>query len=222
MRWRTFASGGLSLLGAIVPAHCLVVIGPDDNLTAPLDGAPWAYVARLDTRNSAGDYTASSSGVYLRNRYIVTAGHVSDPVRASVAGVLYEIDSACAPKQIEGVDLKLVRLVGAPNLAPLPLIDRGDKHLLKESVLIGWGVGKAEEIASKGWKWADDLSRVQRWGTNITLATLSKQEGRRGLLRTKFRRNAGPDEAIAAGGDSGAGCFSSSMANGSLPALLRR
>ena len=206
MRWRLAVT--LTLFGsAIAPVRSLVLIGPDDNLAAPPNGAPWAYVARLDTRNSAGDYTASSSGVYLRNRFVLTAEHVSAPVRVSLAGTLYDMDPAYEPKQIGGVDLKLVRILTDPGLAPLSLIAPGDKHLRRAATIIGWGVGKGEEIAAKGWRWADDLSRVQRWGTNLTLSSLSNEEGRRSLLRTKFNRAGGPDEATATGGDSGAGLF---------------
>ena len=207
MRWRTLAAASIYFGVAVAPVRSLVLIGQDDNLTVPPSGAPWAYVARLDTRNSAGDYTASSSGVYLRNRFVLTAEHVSMPVRVSLGGTLYDVDGAYEPKQIGGVDLKLVRILVAPGLPPLPLIAPGDKHLRRASTLVGWGVGKGEEIAAKGWRWADDLSRVQRWGTNVTLSSLSNEEGRRGLLRTKFNRAGGADEATATGGDSGAGLF---------------
>jgi hypothetical protein len=149
MGWRTLAATGIFFGSAIAPVRSLVLIGPDDNLAAPSNGAPWAYVARLDTRDSAGDYTASSSGVYLRNRFVLTAEHVGVPLRVSLAGTLYDVDAAYEPKQIGGVDLKLVRILTDPGIPPLPLIGPGDKHLRGASTLIGWGVGKDEEIRQR-------------------------------------------------------------------------
>ncbi|MES2571346.1 MAG: hypothetical protein V4710_15000, partial [Verrucomicrobiota bacterium] len=88
------------LLAGVVRSQALIVFGADESahLTAPLNGAPWRYVARLDTNNA--------SGVYLGNGFLLTANHVNLPATALIDGVTYLIDPSYEPHQIDGADIK--------------------------------------------------------------------------------------------------------------------
>src|SRR4051812_18213926 len=93
--WRKAAT--LFLL-SVVRAQALILFGPaeSDNLVAPSNGAPWNYVARLDSQNA--------SAVYLGNGFLLTANRVTVPLTAFLNGVLYDIDPSYSPRQIDGVD----------------------------------------------------------------------------------------------------------------------
>ena len=197
--WRASAISLVGLGGTTAPSPAVMLIGPDNNLEAPSNGAPWDHVARLDTTNA--------SGVYVGNGYVLTANHVTNPETILLAGQLYSIDPFFFPTQVGGTDLKLVRIQGDPGLASLPLAGADDDHFGVSSTLIGWGVGKGDEIANQGWQWAGNDSRVERWGTNVTLAALSTAGETAGLLQTRFDFSEGFDEASATGGDSGSGLF---------------
>ncbi len=188
------------LLTGVAHSQALVLFGPDesDNLIAPLNGAPWKYVARLDANNA--------SGVYLGNGFLLTANHVNVPVTALINGGTYLIDASYAPLQIDGADIKLLRILGDPQLASLSLIEAGSTGLNKASTIIGWGVGKGSAVPDRGWNWGDDNSRTERWGLNTTLSNYFISDGQ-SYLQTTFDRVQGNEEAAVAVGDSGSALF---------------
>jgi hypothetical protein len=199
-RRATFWLWALMLLAGVARSQALIVFGSDesDNLLAPLDGAPWKYVARLDQNNA--------SGVYLGNGFLLTANHVNVPATALINGGTYLIDTAYAPLQIDGADIKLLRILGDPQLAALSLIQPGATGLNKASTIIGWGVGKGFTVINQGWNWSDDSSRAQRWGTNTTLPDYFVSNNQSYLLTT-FDRLQGSEEAAVTLGDSGSALF---------------
>ncbi|MDB6154019.1 MAG: Trypsin [Chthoniobacteraceae bacterium] len=188
------------LLAGVARSQAVIVFGSteSDNLIAPLNGAPWKYVARLDENNA--------SGVYLGNGFLLTANHVSVPATALINGGTYLIDSSYAPFQIGGADIKLLRILGDPQLAPLSLIEPGATGLNKASTIIGWGVGKGSEVANQGWNWSDNSSRAERWGSNTTLSDYYVSNNQSYLL-TSFDRFQGNEEAAVTIGDSGSALF---------------
>jgi hypothetical protein len=185
-------------------AEAIVLIGSDtggqtNNLVAPANGAPWQYVARLDVNNA--------SGVYLGNGFLLTANHVSFPGTALINDVSYAIDASYGQRQISNADMKLVRIMGDPGLATLPLIGANDRDTLQTSTLIGWGVGKGAEVPNQGWNWAGDESRAKRWGLNTTFSSYLTDPNGRKYLATDFSRFGGEDEAAMTLGDSGSALF---------------
>jgi hypothetical protein len=177
-----------------------------DNLAPPPNGAPWQYVARLDI-NGVPD----ASAVYLGNGFLITANHVNTPTSASLNGNIYAIDPDYPGRQINGADIKLLRILGEPGLAPLTLIGANDNDRSQQATVIGWGVGRGSEVPMQGWNWADDSTRAQRWGLNNTLGSYTTSAGQQYLV-TEFNRFSlsgtnGEDEAAMTLGDSGSALF---------------
>lgn len=180
--------------------------GATNNTVAPSNGAPWNYVARIDENNA--------SGVYLGYGYILTANHVVGALAsASINGSVYAIDQSYVPLQIGGADIKLLRIIGDPGLAPLALIGSKDGDTGKDATFIGWGVGQGGEIPNQGWYWGDDSTRRQRWGLNTTGSNYATFQGL-SMLTTTFDRpgmlgsgSFGDDEFTLTLGDSGGGLF---------------
>jgi hypothetical protein len=201
--------GGVFFLAA-TSAHAIVLLGSDtagtNNLVAPTNGAPWQYVASIDSN--------AASGVYLGYGYILTANHVTGPLAsASINGSIYAIDQSYVPFQIGGADLKLLRILGDPLLAPLEFIRPQDADTGRDVTVIAWGAGKGTELPEQGWNWGDASTNVQRWGLNTT-GTLYQTINGLPYLHTDFNRpltlgpsSFGDDEASLALGDSGGGLF---------------
>lgn len=211
-RWQ-FLGVASVLFFSVQSAKALIVYGSDtggttDNTKAPTNNAPWNYVASIDGNTGA-------SGVYLGYGYVITANHVSGPLASvSISGSVYAIDQSYAPLQIGGADIKLLRIIGDPGLAPITLIGANDDDTGKDATVIGWGVGKGTEVPNQGWNWADDSTRMERWGLNTTGSSYVSSGGL-SLLYTEFNRpgatlggsSAGEDEASLSLGDSGGGLF---------------
>lgn len=178
--------------------RAIVLIGGDQPLyrVAPANGAPWKYVARVGAD--------SGSGVYLGKRFVLTAAHVPYPNQVEFNGVQYALDTEWGERQINGDDLKLIRIATDPRLPNLKLIGLANNDLGKKSTLIGWGLGNGAPVANQGWQWG--LPRTQRWGNNLTLQTLLPREGRQ-RLATTFDLAAGASEACLANTDSGGALF---------------
>lgn len=189
-----------------LPGHGLLLIGPDesDNLEAPPDKSPWSYVARLENQ-----FGARATGVYLGNRYLLTANHVDADINVvHLNGVNYTIDASFTPLVINGSDLRVMRITTDPGLPPLPLISATESELNQPSTIIGYGIGKAAEIPRQGWNWGDDSTRLKRWGTNVTTPIQFRgPETRLLYVQTAFDPTQGPEAAQLAMGDSGCGLF---------------
>jgi hypothetical protein len=150
------------------------------------------------------------TGVYLGNRYVLTAGHVGPLTSVKVGFVDYLLDSSPAVA-IGKADMKLVRLASDPGLNRVRLNtnlsgDTGDSYL------VGYGVGRAGSslLGSSPVTWGDSSTVIKRWGTNFVDGTRSAEQVGgyiSDLLRTQFNTNAGVNEAALTIYDSGSALF---------------
>ena len=199
--------GAVLLFAPIDFASAIVFFsqGNTANLANPGNGLPWDNVVQM--RSGSGPI---GTGVYLGNRYVLTAGHVGPLTSVKVGLVDYLIDSSPAVA-IETADMKLVRLASDPGLREVRLninssADGGAAHL------VGYGVGRASSslLGSNPVTWGDSSTAIKRWGTNfVDLAIGVKQVGgyTSDLLGTQFNSNAGADEAALTIYDSGSALF---------------
>ncbi len=97
------------------PVHAIVFFsqGNDANLTSPGGGLPWDNVVQMQSPTGP-----IGTGVYLGNRYVLTAGHVGPLASVKVGYVDYFLDSSPAVA-IGTADMKLVRLASDPGLVRL-------------------------------------------------------------------------------------------------------
>jgi hypothetical protein len=196
----------LGLVGLVCRAPGIVVIDSDERacVIAPPDGAPWNYVARLDTKSGP-----TASGIYLGNRSVLTANHVArDISQVQLNGTNYTVDETFKPVAIEGTDMRVLRITTDPGLPPLPLIGLAESEFEKPCVMIGWGLGKGTAIPGQGWNWGDEPTRKKRWATNATQAKYYfNPENHVSYIETTFALKAGPTTGQLAVGDSGCGLF---------------
>ncbi|EDY19783.1 peptidase S1 and S6 chymotrypsin/Hap [Chthoniobacter flavus Ellin428] len=188
------------------PALGVIVINSDEsaNRVTPTNGAPWQYVARLDDH-----FGARASGVYLGNRYVLTANHVdNDMNNVFLNGVNYAVDTTFIPVAITNADLRIIRIVSDPGLPFLHLASTIDNTFNRPATMIGWGVGRGTAIPNQGWNWGDDSTRFERWGTSATLGNYSTDPvSGFTFLMTTFDITFGPQTGQLTGGDSGGGLF---------------
>jgi hypothetical protein len=188
------------------PAPGIIVINSDEsvNRATPSSGAPWKYVARLDNH-----FGARASGVYLGNHYILTANHVdNDMNNVFLNGTNYAVDTSFTPVTFPNTDLRIIRIVPDPGLPALPLISASDTAFNQPATMIGWGVGKGTAIANQGWNWGDDTTRVERWGTSVTLGNYQTEPvSGFTFLKTTFDITMGGQTGQLTSGDSGGGLF---------------
>jgi len=189
------------------PVHAIVFFsqGNDANLISPGGGLPWDNVVQM--QSSTGPI---GTGVYLGNRYVLTAGHVGPLTSVKVGFVDYLLDSSPAVA-IGRADMKLVRLASDPGMNGVrlntnPFGDTGDSYL------VGYGVGRASSslLSSNPVTWGDSSTAIKRWGTNIVdIARSGIQVGgyTSDLLRTEFNTDAGANEAALTIYDSGSALF---------------
>jgi hypothetical protein len=205
----------LRLLGAVLAvflplnlAQAIVFFsqGNEANLSSPAGlNLPWDNVVQI--RSDTGPI---GSGVYLGNRYVLTAGHVAPLTSVRVGFVDYALDSSSAVS-IGTSDMKLVRLANDPGLGSVrlnssPASDGGSAYV------VGYGVGRASSslLNSSPVNWGDDSTVAKRWGTNTvdaaySVATVNGYTS--DLLRTQFNTNAGSNEAALTRYDSGSALF---------------
>ena len=179
--------------------------GNDVNLTNPGNGLPWENVVQM--RSSTGPI---GTGVYLGNRYVLTAGHVGPLTSVKVGFVDYLLDSSPAVA-IGTADMKLVRLASDPGLGGVrlnsnPSADGGAAHL------VGYGVGRAPSslLGTSPVTWGDSSTATKRWGTNFVDGAIGAAlvgGYTSDLLRTQFNSNAGVNEAALTIYDSGSALF---------------
>jgi len=204
---RLLAGALLGVSSTIEPVHAIVFFsqGNAANLDNPGVGLPWDNVVQM--RNESGPI---GTGVYLGNRYVLTAGHVGPLTSVKVGFVDYLLDSSPAVA-IGTADMKLVRLASDPGLSGVrlntnPLGDGGNSYL------VGYGVGRASSslLSSSPVTWGDSSTAIKRWGTNfVDGAIAGVQVGgyTSDLLRTQFNSNAGVNEAALTIYDSGSALF---------------
>ena len=200
--------GGLWLLfSPFDQARAIVFFsqGNDVNLTNPGNGLPWENVVQM--QSSTGPI---GTGVYLGNRYVLTAGHVGPLTSVKVGFVNYLLDSSPAVA-IGTADMKLVRLASDPGLGGVrlnsnPSADGGAAHL------VGYGVGRAPSslLGTSPVTWGDSSTATKRWGTNFVDGAIGEAlvgGYTSDLLRTQFNSNAGANEAALTIYDSGSALF---------------
>jgi hypothetical protein len=200
--------GGLWLLfSPFDQARAIVFFsqGNGANLDNPAVGLPWDNVVQMQSPTGP-----IGTGVYLGNRYVLTAGHVGPLTSVKVGLVDYLIDSSPAVA-IGTADMKLVRLASDPGLGGVrlnsnPLGDGG------EAYLVGYGVGRASTSSpgSSPVTWGDSSTAIKRWGTNLVDGAILGAEVAgytSDLLRTEFNSNAGVNEAALTIYDSGSALF---------------
>ena len=207
MRWFHWLLGAVCLLTPIDFASAIVFYsqGNDVNLTNPGNGLPWENVVQM--QSSTGPI---GTGVYLGNRYVLTAGHVGPLTSVKVGFVDYLLDSSPAVA-IGTADMKLVRLASDPGLGGVrlnsnPSADGGAAHL------VGYGVGRAPSslLGTSPVTWGDSSTATKRWGTNFVDGAIGAAlvgGYTSDLLRTQFNSNAGVNEAALTIYDSGSALF---------------
>jgi hypothetical protein len=204
----------LRLLGALLAvfaplnlAQAIVFFsqGNDHNLTNPGDNLPWDNVVQMQSGTGP-----IGTGVYLGNRYVLTAGHVGPLTSVKVGLVDYLIDSSPAVA-IKTADMKLVRLASDPGLSEVRLNINSTADV-GAARLVGYGVGRASSslLGSNPVTWGDSSTAIRRWGSNFVDGPRSGiQVGgyTSDLLRTEFNSNAGVNEAALTIYDSGSALF---------------
>lgn len=179
--------------------------GNEANLTHPGGGLPWDNVVQM--RSDSGPI---GTGVYLGNRYVLTAGHVGPLASVRVGFVDYLLE-ASAPYAVGTADMKLVRLASDPGLGLVRL----NANALSDggpALLVGYGVGRAASSAlgTSPVTWGDSSTAAKRWGTNSVDGAIGRaQVGgyTSDLLRAQFNRDAGLNEAALTILDSGSALF---------------
>lgn len=206
----------LSLITSTAPA--IILYGHDNstNITDPANGIPWKNVAKME----AGAGVTSGSGVYLGNKFVITANHVAVD-RVVIDGTTFFVDTAfsaggfvAGQHQVGTADIKILRLVSDPfdtvsGLSTITLNASTVQDLNRSSFLVGYGAGKGLEVSGQGWNWDASTAGVQRWGTNTTentVVSVGVSPNVTVSLTTAF--DAGPaDEAALTINDSGSALF---------------
>jgi len=207
MRQFNWLLGAVFLLAPIDYASAIVFFsqGNGANLDNPGLGLPWDNVVQM--RNESGPI---GTGVYLGNRYVLTAGHVGPLTSVKVGFVDYLLDSSPAVA-VGQADMKLVRLASDPGLSGVRLNTNpsGDAG---NSYLVGYGVGRSSSslLSLSPVTWGDSSTAIKRWGTNFVdgaIAGVQVAGYTSDLLRTQFNSNAGANEAALTIYDSGSALF---------------
>ncbi len=213
-----------ALLGA--PRVALAVVLASDsqavNLSNPGTGVAWDNVARM----------SGGSCVYLGNRWVLTANHVSQtPIRLSDGRVFTPaVGTGITLNQPGGgqADLRMVRLSQDPGLPTLQIgssspaagaqVTMIGAGVDRDSQQIGWRVtasGAGNDWASVPLPQANvsgySLLNTQhmRWGMNQVLSggPIYFNQGNSFVFATRFDEFGIPFEAQATTGDSGGGVF---------------
>ena len=207
MRRFLWLLGAVFLFAPVDFASAIVFFsqGNDANLENPENGLPWDNVVQM--RSNSGPI---GTGVYLGNRYVLTAGHVGPLTSVKVGFVDYLLDASPAVA-IGTADMNLVRLASDPGLNGVRLNTNpsGDTG---NSYLVGYGVGRSSSslLGSSPVTWGDSSTALKRWGTNLVdgaIAGVQVGGYTSDLLRTQFNSNAGLNEAALTIYDSGSALF---------------
>lgn len=186
------------LLGMVIDAQAIIFYsaGNEHNTTDPGGGLPWQNV--VEVRSSSG---ITGSGVYLGNRYVLTAAHVFDPQTVKISDNYFTLEPAVSI-QIGAADMKLLRLQSDPGLGNI-FLNTVAGNDFGGAYLVGYGVGRSSSslLSSSPISWGDASTATKRWGTNSVdgFGSLSGSS----VLRTQFNTNAGPNEAALTLYDSG-------------------
>lgn len=219
--WRPCAAALLLAAAAPAPRASAVVISAASdaaNLVAPGNDPGWINVGRV----------GNASGVYLGNRWVVTANHVGDAALRLSDGreLVLSIGSGVRLSNTGGFgspDVRMFRLAADPGLAALE-IGTAPPGVGSLVTMIGAGLDRAPELI--GWQttapqWTEvplplagvlgfSLSSTSqlRWGVNqVASESTFSLTDQTFSFSTRFDRPGVPFEAQAATGDSGGGVF---------------
>ena len=143
--------------------------GNDANLSSPAGlNLPWDNVVQM--RSTSGPI---GSGVYVGNRYVLTAAHVAPLTSVRVGFVDYALDSSSAVN-IGTSDMKLVRLANDPGLGSVRLntsaaSDTSDARRTSNASRTGWASITSGTSSSSHARRTSNASRTCR--TSITSGT---------------------------------------------------
>lgn len=190
----------LALLLSSSAARAIILFGSGDptrNTTAPsgpLETGGWHWQGRWQF----------ALGTVIGPRQFVTARHLAGSPGDSFEfrGLRYRTVSVT---NRPGTDLNVFTVAGRfADHAPLNTSRlEGGRPL----VLFGRGGRRGEAVPGRGW-WVGDYDGIQRWGTNTVEGFVPADKSPVGeLLVVDFSANAGADESIYSGGDSGSGAF---------------
>ena len=207
MSWlRTTGFLGI-LLGMVIDARAIIFYsaGNDYNTTDPGGGLPWQNV--VEVRSNSG---ITGSGVYLGNRYVLTAAHVGPTETIRINSTDFSLEPA-APIQIGTADMKLLRLQSDPGMGNILLNTIGANDF-GAARLVGYGVGRSASslLNQSPVTWGDSSTVGKRWGSNNVDGFISGvfvNGYTSDLLVTQFNTNQGQDEAALTLYDSGSALF---------------
>lgn len=150
-RLRTTAFLGF-LLGMAIDAQAIIFYsaGNEHNTTDPGGGLPWQNV--VEVRSSSG---ITGSGVYLGNRYVLTAAHVFEPQTVKISDNYFTLEPAVSI-QIGAADMKLLRLQSDPGLGNI-FLNTVAGNDFGGAYLVGYGVGRSSSslLSSSPISWGD-------------------------------------------------------------------
>ncbi len=206
------------LLGALAAEAQALILGGTTAIhaAAPPDDPGWANIVSPN----------GCSGVYLGNRWVLTAGHVGAGA-VTIGGTSYAVQAGSAirlrtPDDAGVTDLALFRLAADPGLPeitlvaasqnigdPVTMIGRGRTRGAAVRFTADWGAPpQGEAPAYAGYAWG---AAAKNWGTNLLAdrTTGGTGYGVCEWLVTTFTAGPGADadEAQAALYDSGGGVF---------------
>lgn len=221
-----------TLLLLLPTAHALVLYNGSntENQTAPDAAREAIFNSVAKICDSTGN-NRSGSAVYIRDKYLLTASHISMRSHVTFDGVIYwERDTNFTPIKFGNADVKLFKLLEDPGLEEIELqtietghdisyiSGQGKKVVLVDVIgtIVAWGKGTAEngtgfvEGDNQTWTWGNNYAK--RWGTNCLDASQwiyssSNYNYSYVALRTDLDADAGTNEAALAAYDSGAGIF---------------
>jgi len=218
----------LSSLMMPQPGGAVILFSGDNsaNTSAPDLARQDAFNAVARVCNADGSGTAGSA-VHLRGKYLLTAQHVALRSHVTFDGVLfYARDTAFELVTFGSADIKLIKLVEAPDLPGIPLYTGNTdipstlsgsgrpRIIYSTGTLIGWGRGRAiNDAEGPTWNWGDSATENKRWGTNRIESSTAISYSLAGFdynytaLTTKANSSSGTHEAAAALYDSGSGLF---------------
>ncbi len=210
--------------------------------------APPAQAVIIDTTTGTGNTSAPTAdpgwanvgvrgigtGVYLGNRWVLTASHVgaggitlSGTTYVVQAGSQFQLNNAGAPGKTAFTDLVMFRLTADPGLPAISIASSTPTNG-SAVTMIGSGLNRGAfttwlvNTSTTPWVWTPNnvnpnaagyqygSGRTMRWGTNTTSGTgwVNAGYGDSNTFITTFDYLGGPStEAQAATGDSGGGVF---------------
>lgn len=210
------------------PGGAVILFSGDNsiNTIAPDLARQDVFNAVARVCNADGSGTAGSA-VHLRGKYLLTAHHVALRSHVTFDGVIfYARDTAFMPVTFGSADIKLFKLVEAPDLPGIPLYTGNTdipstltgsgrpRFIYSTGTLIGWGRGREiNDAEGPTWNWGNRDTENKRWGTNrIEFSTaitysLNSFDYSYTALTTRANSSSGNNEAAAALYDSGSGLF---------------